>query len=80
MALEWGRAMSANDNHRLRWKALCLYRTEAGMVDVEHQFEEIADLHNLIERGPHWGTLMSCTITLNDPSYAWLTIEEASKQ
>jgi hypothetical protein len=71
--------MSANDNHRLRWKALCLYRTEAGTVDVEHLFEEIADLHNLIERGPHWETLISCTITLNDLSINGLTVEKAAR-
>lgn len=73
--------MSANDNLPPRWKATCLYRIEGGtFVDVEHFFEEIEDLHMLIERGPHWDTLVRCTITLNRHSEAKdLTVERAAQ-
>jgi hypothetical protein len=64
----------------LRWKAVCVYRTGNGPVDIDHLFEEIADLHDLIERGPHWDTLISCTITLNRPAEDdALTVEKAER-
>ncbi|MGY2995476.1 hypothetical protein [Mesorhizobium sp. URHB0026] len=73
--------MSANDNHQPRWKAVILYRMEAGnFVDVEHLFEEIEDLHELIERGPHWDTIIRCTVTLNRPAERKdLTLEAAQQ-
>lgn len=60
-----------------RWRAVALYRTANGSIDVEHFFDEIADLHDLIERGPHWDTLISCTITRNHLVRESLTLEEA---
>lgn len=35
-----------------RWTATVYYRTDAGVIDVDHTFEELATLHDLIERGP----------------------------
>jgi len=68
----------SNDNTS-RWKAVILYRTLNGVVDVEHFFEEIADLDTIIERGPHWDTLIKCTVTLNRPSEdRALTVEKAA--
>ena len=61
-----------------RWKAVCIYRSEIGQIDVEHYFEELAELDTLIECGPHWDTLVSCTVAINRPAeYASLTIERA---
>lgn len=73
--------MSANDNLQPRWKAVILYRMEGdAFVDVEHLFEEIHELDDLIERGPHWDTIIRCTITLNRPAEnKHLTLEEAEK-
>lgn len=70
------------DIRPLRWKAVVLYRMDGGQfVDVEHFFEEIAELDDLIERGPHWDTLIRCTITLNRPARdARLTLEKAAAQ
>lgn len=67
------------NEHNERWKAIAVYRTENGPVDVEHYVEEITDLHTLIERGPHWGALIECVITLNrtHPDDDGLTIEKA---
>ena len=50
-----------------RWKAVVEYESENGPISIEHFFEEIADLHLIIERGPAWNTLTRCTITLNRP-------------
>lgn len=73
--------MSANDNRKPRWRAVLLYRSIASdFVDVEYFFEEIHELESLIERGPHWDTLIRCTITLNrHAENANLTIEEAAQ-
>ena len=59
-----------------RWTAVAEYRTEHGVVDVHHDIDEIDELQDILERGPHWGALVKCTIT-----YAWsdepLTVEKA---
>ena len=48
-----------------RWKAVIEYRTAKGEKSVEHYFEEISDLHLVIEHGPDWNSLIRCTVTLN---------------
>jgi hypothetical protein len=48
-----------------RWKAVIEYRTDEGSQSVEHYFEEISDLHLIIEHGPDWNFLIRCTVTLN---------------
>ena len=70
-----------NDNTRQRWRAKITYRSERGPIDVHHTFEEIEDLHDIIERGPHWDAIISCKITLNvsDEDARSLTIEEAAR-
>ena len=48
-----------------RWRAVIEYQHQTGPISIEHFFEEIAELHNIIERGPEWSTLIRCTVTLN---------------
>lgn len=50
-----------------RWKAVIEYRTDDGSSSVDHYFEEISDLHLIIEHGPDWNDLIRCTLTLNRP-------------
>ena len=50
-----------------RWKAVVDYRGDQGVTSVEHYFEEISDLHHIIEHGPDWNLLIRCTVTLNRP-------------
>jgi hypothetical protein len=40
-----------------RWHAVVTYRTGAEPHVVEMPLEEIADLHERIELGPHWDTV-----------------------
>ena len=40
-----------------RWVAVVYYRTTNGMLDVEHQIEELDMLHDLIERGPDFNAI-----------------------
>ena len=63
----------------LRWKAVATYRTNNGPVDVEHFFEELEDLHDLIEAGPDWNTLVDIRVTLVRTLYDGLTVEEAAE-
>lgn len=61
-----------------RWAATVHYRADAGLVDVAHDLDEIADLHNLVERGPHWDTIDHITIVravAGEP--LTLTVEQA---
>lgn len=60
-----------------RWHVVCTYRSEAGLIEVEYDIEELYELQGLIEDGPRWDTLVDIRITLNTPCYPGLTIEAA---
>lgn len=62
-----------------RWIATIDYLVDAGTVlQVEHHFEEISDLHDFVEKGPNWNAIDKITITLNPHrSTGRLTVEEA---
>lgn len=62
-----------------RWTAVAWYRTENGLVDVTHEFMELTDLNDLIERGPDWHALEKIEITYNTDGRNRLTVEEAEK-
>lgn len=63
-----------------RWHSVIVYRTDTGTVDVEHFYEEIGDLHDLVEHGPHWDTIVSITTTrINHVDAADLTVELAAQ-
>lgn len=46
-----------------RWHAVAVYQTPHGVIDVEYDFDELVELHNLIERGPDCGSLVGVTVT-----------------
>jgi hypothetical protein len=63
---------------RARWCATIYYRGNAGLVDVEHEIEELEELAALVERGPHWDTVDRIEIRLTRPAQdAGLTVEQA---
>lgn len=62
-----------------RWHATIFYRTDAGTVDVEHDLEELSDLHDVVERGPHWDTVEKITVVRSKVHIENLTVEEAEK-
>jgi hypothetical protein len=39
-----------------------------GRAPVIAQFEELSDLHNIVQRGPDWNEIEQIVITLNRPS------------
>lgn len=62
-----------------RWVATVFYRTEIGSIDVTHDLVEIEDLQHLVERGPHWDTVVRVSIVRADGADRALTVEEAAK-
>jgi hypothetical protein len=50
-----------------RWKAMIEYDHQNGPISIEHFFEEISDVHRIIENGPDWNTLIRYTVTLHRP-------------
>jgi hypothetical protein len=64
----------------MRWQAKILYRGDSGPVDVLHDLAEIKDLHELIEAGPHWDTIIRVEIVrVNHVDGAGLTLEGAKR-
>ncbi|MBU8873688.1 hypothetical protein KQ910_07925 [Reyranella sp. MMS21-HV4-11] len=62
-----------------RWHAVAYYKTSAGTLDVEMYLEEIEDLHDRIERGPHWDTVQLIEIRrVNHIFSPELTLEQSA--
>lgn len=61
-----------------RWHATIYYRSETGGVDVEHDIEELEELHDIVERGPDWHAIDKIVVTLARPVFDAMTIEEAA--
>ena len=66
-------------NEQSRWHATIYYRSETGGVDVDHDIEEIEDLHDIVERGPDWHAIDKIVITLARPVAEPMTIEQAAE-
>lgn len=64
----------------MRWTAIAWYRTDAGLVDIEHQFEELDQLHMLIERGPDFYTIERIEVRHTSNPQPTLTIEQSLAQ
>jgi len=62
-----------------RWVATVFYRTESGLVDVQHDMLELEELQVLVERGPHWDAIDHIDIVRADGADTGLTIEEAER-
>lgn len=60
-----------------RWHATIHYRMTAGIIDVEHDVEEIEDLQPIVEAGPHWDTIEKIVIVRGAAAIAGLTVEKA---
>ena len=48
-----------------RWHVAIIYQGETGPVVVDCDVEEVAHVHNLIERGPDWNAILDISIQLN---------------
>ena len=61
---------------RSRWKATVFYRTENGIIDIEHDLEEIEDLQQIVERGPSFQAIEKIEMVYRGTPEK-LTVEEA---
>jgi hypothetical protein len=60
-----------------RWDVTVIYRTDAGPLDVPMLLREIGDLHERIEKGPHWDTIEKIEIRrVNHTDSPTLTYEQ----
>jgi hypothetical protein len=56
------------------------YRSENGTPEVEHDLEELGELHDLIELGPHWDTIARIEVLrVNHCTAADLRVEQAAE-
>lgn len=62
---------------RARWRAVVTYRSAVGPVDVEHWLDELADLHDLVEAGPHWDCIEGIAVERVNPISPGLSLETA---
>lgn len=63
----------------MRWHATIYYRSETGGIDLECDFEELEELHDIVERGPDWNTIDKIVVTLARKTSEKLTIEMAGQ-
>ena len=59
-----------------RWCAKIFYRTSNGLIDVQHLFDELEQLHDIVEAGPSWQTIARIEVVYTGLKET-LTIEEA---
>ncbi|HEX7857360.1 MAG TPA: hypothetical protein VF503_27065 [Sphingobium sp.] len=72
--------ISASAETRIvRWVATVNYRTDSGIIDVVHDLEELEELQDLVEAGPHWDTIDHIHIIRSDRSFEAITVEQAEK-
>jgi hypothetical protein len=62
----------------IRWEAKVVYATDAGECDVTHDLEELEQLHDLVERGPHWDAIVEIRIK-RAGDVKRLTVEQAQE-
>lgn len=65
--------------NNIRWRATVYYRTEHGLTDVTHDLSEIEELHDVVERGPHWDTIAEIRVERAGTVEGEITVEEAEK-
>lgn len=51
----------------MRWTVVAYYLTDAGLIDIEYQIEELEELNDIVERGPSWFALDRIEIRLTSP-------------
>lgn len=68
------------DTTYVRWIARVFYRSESGLVDVQHDMEELEELQDLVERGANWDCIERIEIRLATPCDLYMTIERAMRK
>ena len=63
-----------------RWIAGISYQTDAGPIVVDHGIEELEELADLVEAGPHWDSIRVIVITRGRDRRPGFTIEDAENE
>lgn len=66
-------------NPMKRWKARLFYRRTEGIEEEVCELEELDELADIVEAGPHWDTLQVIAIHRINPTLPGLTLEDAQK-
>jgi hypothetical protein len=48
-----------------RWTVIIGYHTDAGLIDIEHEIDELEELHDLVEGGPNFNAIERIEISLS---------------
>ena len=63
-----------------RWLATIWYRSDRGRVKEEYRLNEIEDLQEYVEQGPHWDTIIRIEVErINHTDDPNLTVEMAEE-
>ena len=63
-----------------RWWVEITYRTDKGPCTVEYDMVEIEELHDIVERGPDWNSILDIRVKLNETTGpVTLTAEQGRK-
>jgi hypothetical protein len=63
-----------------RWQVKIYYRTDLLTREEDRILDEVRDLHDIIERGPHWDTIEKIEIfRINHVTSKTLTVEQAEQ-
>lgn len=62
-----------------RWTATITYRIDGGFAHMRHDLDELHDLDEIVERGPHWDTIDQIHIVRAGLIIPALTVEGAMK-
>lgn len=63
-----------------RWWVVIHYRTDNGVIEVDHMIEDLDMLHDIVERGPDFYTIEKIEIRHSKPDDNSLTIERSEKR
>ena len=55
---------------RPQWRAIVVYHSQNGPIEVDYVFKELYELHRLIELGPDWKAIERIVVTLDTTSVA----------
>lgn len=62
-----------------RWAATVWYRGDEGLAAMFCHFEELEELHDIVERGPDWNCIEKIEVRLARATHPGLTVEQAAR-
>jgi hypothetical protein len=63
-----------------RWMVQITYRSDNGVVIEEYDIEELDELEEIVESGPHWDAISDIVIIRGRDRRPTFTIEDAERE